>query len=499
MNERVAVIDVGSNSVRLVVFDGAARSPAYFFNEKVLAGLGTGLAQSGYLHPEGRRRAMAALHRFAALLQRMRPARTMTIATAAVRDAIDGPEFCAQVLAETGLALTVASGPEEGRLSAQGVLLGWPEAEGMVCDIGGASLELAQISGGQVLAAETAPLGPLPLLDLKATPRELRKRIKRDMAKLRSNFSGPVPRLFLVGGSWRAVARLDMARRKYPLHVLHEYERPTDDVMRVADWISRQEPAHLATVTDTSLDRLRLLPTAALVLMRLLKDLRPETVAFSSYGIREGMLYEAMPPDVRALDPLIEACRYTETQNARFPGFGDALYGWLQNLFGDLPADDLRLMRAACLLHDTTWRAHPDYRADMCFEEVTRANMGGVDHAGRLFLAVANRARYKNDGSAVDDHPAIALLAADRVKLATAIGRAMRLGAMLGGAHPDTLPDTELQLMDGQLRLELHGPARELMGEVVERRLNGLNTALGLTEPARLVCDGATLPATPAP
>lgn len=486
LNDRVAVIDVGSNSVRLVVFDGAARSPAYFFNEKVLAGLGTGLGQSGHLHPEGRRRAMAALRRFAALLERLRPARVMTIATAAVRDATDGPEFCAQVLAETGLELTVASGPEEGRLSAQGVLLGWPEAEGMVCDIGGASLELAQISGGQVLAAETAPLGPLPLMEFDGTPAQLRQRIKRDMARLRSNFSGPVPRLFLVGGSWRAVARLDMARRNYPLHVLHEYERPTADILRIANWISHQEPAHLATLTDTSLERLRLLPTAALVLKQLLNALAPGTVAFSSYGIREGMLYEAMPPDVRALDPLIEACRYTETQNARFPGFGDALFDWLQNLFGDLPAEDVRLMRAACLLHDTTWRAHPDYRADMCFEAVTRANMGGVDHAGRLFLAVANRARYKNDGSAVDDHPAIALLAPERVKLATSIGRAMRLGAMLGGAHPDTLPDTELRLKAGQLRLVLRGGAQELMGEVVERRLNGLNTALGLDLPAML-------------
>jgi len=488
VNDRVAVIDVGSNSVRLVVFDGAARSPAYFYNEKVLAGLGAGLGETGYLSPDGRRRALAALRRFAALLLRLKPAQVMTVATAAVRDATDRKEFVAQVLAETGLELNIASGPEEGRLSAQGVLLGWPEAEGMVCDIGGASLEMAQLAGGEVMSAETAPIGPLPLLDFKGSDMALRKKIERQITRLHDKMPGPAARLFLVGGSWRAMARIDMARRKYPLHVLHEYERPTQDIIRTAQWVSRQTVERLAQMTDTSLDRLRLLPTAALVLLQLLRTYRPETVAFSSYGIREGMLYEAMPPEIRALDPLIEACRYTEAQNARFPGFGDALYDWLQPIFGYLPAADLRLMRAACLLHDTTWRAHPDYRADMCFETVTRANMGGVDHAGRLFLAVANRARYKNDGSAVDDHPAIRLLAPERVQLATAIGRAMRLGAMLGGAHPDSLPITRLDIQDGILCLSLQHDAVELLGEVVERRLTGLNSALSMENAAEILC-----------
>jgi len=491
MNDRVAVIDVGSNSVRLVVFDGAARSPAYFYNEKVLAGLGAGLGETGYLSPEGRRRALAALHRFAALLERIKPAQLMTVATAAVRDARDGAEFCAQVLRETGLVLNIASGPEEGRLSAQGVLLGWPDAEGMVCDIGGASLEMAQLSGGDVSIAETAPIGPLPLMDFKGSEAALRKKIKREIDRLHSRIPGPAERLFLVGGSWRAVARIDMARRKYPLHVLHEYERSTEDLLRTAKWIARQPVEKLSQITDTSLDRLRLLPMAARVLIELLKTYRPKTVAFSSYGIREGMLYEAMTPEIRALDPLIEACRYTESQNARFPGFGDALFEWLQPLFGHLPAPDQRLILAACLLHDTTWRAHPDYRADMSFETVTRANMGGVDHSGRLFLAVANRSRYKNDGAVIDDHPAIKLLAADRVKLATSIGRAMRLGAMLGAAHPVTLQNTDLRLVDEQLQLTLSGPANELMGEVVHRRLNSLNSAMGLTQSAIILSENA--------
>lgn len=474
LQHRVGVIDVGSNSVRLVVFDGAARSPAYFFNEKVLCGLGEGLADSGRLSPNGRVRAMKAIRRFQLLLEHMGVERVETVATAAVREATDGPDFCAEVLRNTGIALYVASGEEEARLSAQGVLLGWPEADGLVCDIGGASLELAQLSSGQVGARATSPLGPLKLADFKG---DLAAYIEGVLAETMRVV--PLPRaepLFLVGGSWRAIARLDMARRRYPLHVLHEYQLDAAQMMETAEWITSQTPQELATHTDSSMARLKLVPLAAQVMQGLIKALQPIKIAISSYGIREGLLYEAMPSAMRRLDPLIEACRYMEATNARFPGFGEALYGWLKGLFAEA---DPRLVLAACLLHDTTWRAHPDYRADMCFETVTRANMGGIDHAGRLFLALAIRHRYKS-GSTTDnaEHNAtLALLPEEKAKIARRLGLAMRLGAMISAAQMEMLADTSLSLENGQLTLGLRGKARGLSGEVMERRLQALAKA----------------------
>ena len=163
---RVGVVDVGSNSVRLVVFDGAARSPAYFYNEKIMCGLGAGMSETGRLHPEGRRRALSALRRFQYLARGMDLPPLTAVATAAVRDAADGPEFCAQVLRESGLHIHVIDGQEEARLSAQGVLLGWPGAYGLICDIGGSSMELAEITQGRVGKRVTSSLGPLKLKDL---------------------------------------------------------------------------------------------------------------------------------------------------------------------------------------------------------------------------------------------------------------------------------------------------------------------------------------------
>lgn len=476
MARRVAVVDVGSNSVRLVVFDGMSRSPAYFYNEKVLCGLGRGLADSGVLHPEGRARAMAALHRFAALVKGM-DAEMTGVATAAVREASDGPDFVAQVARETGLALHVASGIEEAQLSARGILLGWPDAQGVVCDIGGASMELARLEQGEIGAAETSALGPLKLQDYAG---DLDAHIKDGVKTLVKAVGGQGERLFLVGGSWRALARLDMVRRGYPFHVLHEYRPTVADMLETIDWVRAQDSDELASHTDTSRERLALVPMAGRVLARLLRELAPEQIVLSSYGLREGMFYERMPPSMRGLDPLIEASRSMESAMARFPGFGQVLYEWLRPLYHQADARERRLILAACLLHDTSWQAHPDYRAEMCFESVTRANLGGVDHRERLFLGMAILSRYKNAGHSTLEIPVEELLSKDRIRAAVQLGKAMRLGAMISGAQVRLLDHTALRRVGDTLVLTLAGPARELNGEVVEKRLASLAKQLDL-------------------
>ncbi|MCU0907161.1 MAG: Ppx/GppA family phosphatase, partial [Rhodobacteraceae bacterium] len=227
---RVGVVDVGSNSVRMVVFDGVARSPAYFYNEKVMAALGAGMADTRRLNPEGRRRALAALKRFALLAEGMGIAPLTVVATAAVREAEDGADFRAEVARETGLHVHVIDGEEEARLSAQGVLLGWPEAEGLVCDIGGSSMELAEVRAGEIGQRVTSALGPLALQRIAGSDKALAAHVERTVAGLVDRMGRNHRRLYLVGGSWRAIARLDMERRGYPLHVLHEYRMTREDV-----------------------------------------------------------------------------------------------------------------------------------------------------------------------------------------------------------------------------------------------------------------------------
>jgi exopolyphosphatase / guanosine-5'-triphosphate,3'-diphosphate pyrophosphatase len=476
--KRIGVIDVGSNSVRLVIFDGMARSPAYFYNEKVLCGLGAGLSETGRLSEEGWQRAMATLRRFSALCERMRPSGLVAVATAAVRDAEDGPAFCAAVEKETGLRLSVASGAEEARLAGKGVLLGWPDAEGLVCDMGGSSMELARVGGGEVGDCATSSLGPLKLRDL-GTPADVQRYTRRSIKALRDAVPGPVERLFLVGGSWRAIARLDMERVGYALRVLHGYEPPITQLMDTLSWIPDQSPKDLSKQSGTSLARLSLVPLAAQVLAELIRRCDPDRVAISAYGLREGLLYRQMPEEMRTRDPLIEACLHMEAAFSRTPGFGDALFHWLLPLYEGTSAADLRLIRAACLLHDINWRAHPDFRAELCFESVTRANVSGLDHPGRVFLGLALMHRYKSGSATPDTERFRTLLPPARAAEAMVLGKAMRLGAMLSGAATGVLEHARLAKGD-KLTLTLAPAAHRFLGDVVERRLASLAQRLEL-------------------
>ncbi|MBK6466363.1 MAG: Ppx/GppA family phosphatase [Rhodobacter sp.] len=475
---RVGVVDVGSNSVRMVVFDGAARSPAYFYNEKIMCGLGKGLAETGHLNPEGKARALSALTRFALLAKGMGIAPLTVVATAAVREASDGQEFQAEVLRQTGLRLHVIDGAEEARLSAQGVLLGWPDAKGIVCDIGGNSMELARIGNGRVGKRVSTPLGPFRLQQIAGGAKARKAHVDAILEAAAKEIRPAGDRVYLVGGSWRVIARLDMERRAYPLTVLHEYRMTPQGLTDTLDWLATSDLAVLRGRTGTSAERMELVPLACEVLREIIRVLKPSEIDVSAYGIREGLLYEQMPQRLRARDPLIEAARVTEMIQSRLPGFGKKLFAFLEPLFKGVAADRLRLIKAACLLHDTTWRAHPDYRAEACFDNATRANLGGLDHPGRVFLGLALLHRYKNSRTGSRMEPLFRLLSDADIQEAEVLGKAMRFGAMFAVGDPAQAGELRWQPRKRLLTLTLTEEGVGLFGEVAQARLAALAQAL---------------------
>ncbi|MWB77859.1 exopolyphosphatase [Pseudooceanicola sp. 216_PA32_1] len=475
---RVGVVDVGSNSVRLVVFDGAARSPAYFYNEKIMCALGAGLSDTGHLNPEGRKRALAAIHRFQLLAQGMGATPLTAVATAAVREASDGAAFIEDVERVTGLKVWVIDGREEARLSAQGVLLGWPGSYGLVCDIGGSSMELAEIAGGEVGRRMTSPLGPLKLADVKGGKKGRRAYIKAEVGKLKSEMGDQPNRLFLVGGSWRAIARIDMERRGYPLHVLHEYRMSAKAIRATAEFIAASDLEELRARCSISKERMSLVPLASEVLSEVVRTFHPRDIAVSSYGIREGMLYQQMPQALRDRDPLIEACRFAEAKDARLPGFGKTLYDFIMPLFKSSRPEIKRLVKAACLLHDVTWRAHPDYRAEVCFDNATRANLGGLKHSERVFLGLALLHRYRNKREGTHFEEMYDLIPPEEQLQAEILGKAMRFGAMLWLERDAPLGEMRWFPKKKKLELRLTEAAWPLFGEVAAARFQSLASSL---------------------
>jgi len=472
----IGIIDIGSNSIRLVIYEGAGRIPSILFNEKVMAGLGRGLGKSGLLDPAGVDRAVTALARFRQLADDMGVASLRTVATAAVRDAQNGPDFLRRLEA-VGVGVELLPGREEASLAGHGVLAAIPDAHGIVGDLGGGSLELARVANGEVSEGVSVPFGVLRLPPLKIKgARDLDGKLGKALERAGWRGGGDGRPLFLVGGSWRALARLDMALTGFPLPIVHQYVMPPQAAQRLVRALAQLDPKRVRGVAGISASRVAGLTPSALVLAALVRRLRPSALVISAYGLREGLLHRSLMPEVRALDPLIEAAREEGVRQGRFAEHGDLLDRWLAPLFADEPAPLARLRHAACLLADVGWRAHPEFRAERGLDTALHGHWVAVDAAGRAMLGQALFTHFGGQGVP----PMVAGLAtADAVARAARWGLAMRLGQRLSGGVAGPLRTSRLTLEQGTVVLSLSGEDGALYGEAVERRHRLLAEALG--------------------
>lgn len=483
-SRNAAVIDVGSNSVRLVVYRLEGRAIWTIFNEKALAGLGRDLPATGRLSAEGVTTAMAALRRFRALLEGWDPADIVAAATAAVRDAVDGPAFLERVRRETGLSVRTLSGDEEARFAALGVLAGCPHAEGVVGDLGGSSLELVRLVEGAPGAGVTLPLGPFALgapqpLDIDRT----RKAVRQALEPVAGPFA---TRTFhAVGGAWRNLALLHMAMTDYPLHVAHQYEISRAEALDLARFVARQSRQSLTGIEGLSKKRFDTLPYAAVTLEALMETLEIERVIVSAYGVREGLLLDSMSEADRARDPLIEGCEALAAVRGLSEDLGPALEDWLSQPFSTLEPvfgrRDPILLAAACRLADIGARLHPDHRADVAFDQVLRAPIAGMNHAERVFLACVAFSRYTAANGTPEPATVARLLSNERRQRARAMGAAVRLGCDLSGRNASLLAHSALRFEEGRLRLSAaEGWTDMLLGEQTARRAATLASVLKL-------------------
>jgi exopolyphosphatase/guanosine-5'-triphosphate,3'-diphosphate pyrophosphatase len=472
----VAVIDIGSNSLRLVVYDGLSRAPRMLFNEKVLCGLGRDLGESGRLHPDGVKQATENLRRFVTLARAVPVSRLHVLATAAVRDAEDGADFIRKIERSLRIRASILSGPEEGRLSAYGVIASIPEAHGLMGDLGGGSVELVPIAGGQVGPAASLPIGPLRLAAIADDEKRLRDTIDRHLNELPWLDGRSFNVFYAVGGAWRALARIHMEQSGYPLHVIQQYTLSRGAAEDFLDLVAHQSRKSLEKIPAVSRKRLETVPFAARVLHRLVKRTQPKRLIFSAYGLREGHLYTLLDEKEQQQDPLLAGAATMAQSHRRFGADGDELFDWTQSLYPNEDAEHRRLRHAAALLTDVAWAEHPDYRAEQALRMTLFMPLPGLDHRERAFLAAALHARY---GGADPGDAVRRLLDDERYADARRVGLALRLGNTLTGGVPGLLAGSRLGLENGTLTLSLGRKGGQRLGESVQRRLDALGRALG--------------------
>ena len=484
-NDRVGVLDIGSNSVRLVVYDNAGRSPIPVFNEKALCGLGRGVSETGLLPSDGMASAVMNIDRFSQIARAMRVRRLDVVATSAVRDAENGPGFVEQIEQQLQHPVRVIDGAEEARLAALGVLSAFPDADGVVGDLGGGSLELIDV-GSNTLGAKglgahvTMPVGPLRLgLVASGQRRKFTQIIDRhlDTAAWLKSLNGRT--LFAVGGAWRSIAKAHMSIVQHPIEVIHGYTVSRETFSEFLTDLGQMSSKAIRSIDGVSRRRADTLPTAALVLQRVLLRGKPKDVKFSAFGLREGCLYDHLNAEQRAQDPLLQAGAEIARETNRFSPHPETIFGWLEPLFPNMDRADDRLIRALCMLSDIGWSEHPSYRGEHAFLRVLRMPVAGLDHADRVFLGLGVLARYSGGVNLREAEKVTSLLPEERRDLAIRVGLALRLCLTLSGGATNLLRRTRIRPHADGFELALTGDAMMLMGDVVERRVASLSQALG--------------------
>lgn len=490
----VGVIDIGSNSVRLVVYEALNRAPTPIFNEKALCGLGRSLASSGRLADDAVEQALRALRRFRALADQMEVEQVFVLATAAARDAENGPNFLAEAERICRVPIDLISGEKEARLAALGVVSGIWKPDGLVGDLGGGSLELIDVAGDRIGRGISLPLGGLRLIDASGKSIKKAEKLVREAIEGIDLSGGQGRSFYAVGGTWRALARLHMRQKGYPLHVMHGYEVPARDVTEFARMVERADPDTLEAIETVSSERRPLLAYGAIVLDTLVRATKVSKVVMSALGVREGLLYSLLDPEERAKDPLLTAARELALLRSRSPSHARELIVWTDTLFATVDPgetqDERRLRHAACLLADIGWRAHPDYRGEQSLNIIAHAAFVGVDHPGRAFLALA--VFFRHAGTQVDDElsPRLRELVGTRALFrARVLGAALRVAYLLSASMRGVLPRTPLTVENGTLVLTLEGAMADLAADRVVTRLRSLGKLVGLSATVRTVTE----------
>jgi exopolyphosphatase/guanosine-5'-triphosphate,3'-diphosphate pyrophosphatase len=491
---RIAVIDLGSNSLRLVVFERLGATLIASLNEKVVCALGRGIARTGRLNPDGIELALSNLERFVALARALGVDHLAIIATAAVREASDGRTFAAAAERSCGVPVRIIAGDEEARLSAAGVLAGFREADGVVADLGGGSVELVRIDAASrtpIGAGISLPIGPLRLAEL-GDARRVADFVEHRIADAAVLSAATGKTLYLVGGAWRALARLHMEQTHYPLHIIHEYAIARPEAEMFLDLVAGQSRRSLDRITSISRKRLEALPVAALILRRLIAAGRPSRIMFSAFGLREGYAFGLLPGrrggalagdpgDEPGDDALLAACRGIAESQSRRDADGERLYRWIAPAFPDRDPARVRLRRAACWLSDTAWSEHPDYRAAHAFLRTLTLPFAQIGHPERVFVAASLHARYGGDSDDPVKAPTRVLIDDAAAAEARALGLALRLAYTLCGGALALLERVRLQRDRNGIGLEILSDDGLFGGETVQRRLEALGRALGIT------------------
>jgi exopolyphosphatase/guanosine-5'-triphosphate,3'-diphosphate pyrophosphatase len=489
------VLDIGSNSVRLVGFSGSARTPLPIYNERAFVRLGESVSATGRIEGDYYTLALSTFRRFRKIADQLGIDKLAAFATAAVREAENRDAFLADAEKVLGHKIRILSGEEEAALSADGVMLGIPGAEGIVADLGGGSLELAYVSDNQTRHWASLPLGVLALQQASnGKLKTMEKIIGQALGELDWLAQARGKPIYIVGGTWRALAKLHMDYSEYGLEVLHQYEMRPKEIASFFKFMAKNGRRAQRIMSRASGNRREALPAASLVLQEMMDMVRPSRLIVSANAVREGVLYQELKSKHRALDPLLMACEEMAARSCKSEPYSHELAMWTRQLYRHATPKNFshkqinRLRQAGCLISDLAWASHPSFRAAAVSNAVLTAPFTGITHGERVFLSRALSYRHEmrdTETESAPDFGALSLTPTDD-KLARALGLSQRLAHSLSASLPGVLAQTKLKVGRVKLKLTISPALANLAAPIIDKRMAALAEALDLQPVVRV-------------
>ena len=456
---RIAVIDIGSNSVRLVIYGKNGAYPAPLFDERSNCQLGAGLDETGVLASDRIAVALETLTRFAAVIRAMNTDRCYPVATAAVRRAVNGDEFCRPAETILGERIRVLSKKEEATYVARGLTLNVPAASGLVADLGGGSVEIVALKKGEIQHSVSLNYGHLSTAD--------EAEIITALTQIGWIKTFAAEQLFGVGGSFRALGLAFIERESYPLPVLHGLKVSNDKALALCNDFIQPESA----LEGVPFARRKTMPMATRIIRAIINVSSVRRVIISGTSIRDGVLADNELNETQRADFLVAISQEIAGASFRFAGAADALKHFLRPLTIGRKPRFARLLYVACDLADMCWREHTDMRGDLAARQILGLPVNCITHKQRLWLAVALYHRYvglKQNKPQPEEMER--LLSARRRAEAVTVGLALRFALIFSAGTCDYLKNIRLECQSDVMRLHIDTSVRDLFDAHCQRR-----------------------------
>jgi exopolyphosphatase/guanosine-5'-triphosphate,3'-diphosphate pyrophosphatase len=463
---KLAVIDIGSNSIRLVIYEKGNRLLLPFFNEKIICGLGRNLHHNGNFTIEAKINSIKAVSRFVTIATAIKAEKLIVFATAAFRIAKDGKEFVQQIEKECSIKIEKLSGEQEAKLAAQGVLYSFPKADGIAIDLGGGSIELAYINNNEIGKLYSCNVGLLILQEKMRTEGEegVKRYIKENLASI--NIEKYNDTLYLTGGGFRYLAKLHMKFVNYPLAIINNYQISVKNFLEILDILRTKTKEQLEKLVE-DYSRSETLKESILLTQSLIEVLRPKNIIFCAYGVREGIALSSSTLQYQNEDALVASCKDILNNDYSASNQTEVLFQWVKQIFRCKIEKFNRLIKACCILSNIARYDHTEYKAELAFQKIIDSIISGITHKERVFIASTLFHRYKiKDKNNIMKHT-LKILTPRMKMTAKTLGITLKLAHTFSVGIDSLLKDMKIYIKKNSLVLEISSNSQDLISDTV--------------------------------